>query len=315
MSLVSIGVPVYNGESMLAAALESVLGQTYEEIEVIVCDNASTDRTPDIAKEFAARDPRLTFYSSETNQGAAWNFNRTFHLSRGEFFKWAAHDDLCGPRLVEKCVLALSRDPGLVLCHSKADELDSHGGFIRNLHCPTGIGRKKPSDRFESVVLERHASIPIFGVIRSDLLRRTPLIGRYVGSDWVLLCQLALMGRLFEIPEVLFWRTEHADTSQNAFELWERLVWFDSSKAGKVGFPSWRMVAELFRAVGRTELPRTEKDACYRVIGSYAYQRSDGLWRDLFEATKHTFRKTRSGAQLVDGLKRVYRSHPSFRGG
>ena len=163
-ALVSIGVPVFNGEKMLPAALKSLLGQTYEEIEVIICDNASTDRTREICRDFAAADRRVAFHESEDNRGAAWNFNRTFHLSSGEFFKWAAHDDLCAPRLVEECVKVLTEDPELiVLCHCQSDEIDPSGAFLRKLHCLTGIGGSRPSQRFEAVVLERHASIPIFG--------------------------------------------------------------------------------------------------------------------------------------------------------
>jgi glycosyltransferase involved in cell wall biosynthesis len=315
MSLVSIGLPVYNGEELLPATLDSLLAQTYEEIEVIVCDNASTDRTPEIVREFAARDPRVIFHTSETNKGASWNYNRAFHLAQGEFFKWAAHDDLCAPELVEACLAGLIADPDLVLSYSRTDEIDPDGTFLRSLRCPTGTGRRRPRDRFESVVLERHASIPIFGVMRSEVLGKTPLMGAYVGSDWVLLCQLSLLGRFHEVPEVLFWRTEHPGTSQNVFEMADRLEWFDTSKSGRIGFPNWRMPIELARAVHGTDLPVSEKDACYRIVGSYVYQRAGSLRRDLFEASKRYLRRTTVGARIVDGMKRIYYSRRKLRAG
>ena len=83
---VSIGVPVYNGENHLAAALDSFLRQTYEDFEVVVSDNGSTDRTEQIARDYAARDPRIRYYRSDINFGAAWNFNRVVELAQGEVF-------------------------------------------------------------------------------------------------------------------------------------------------------------------------------------------------------------------------------------
>jgi len=310
--LVSIGLPVFNGEGMVGAALESLIGQTYEEIEIIICDNRSTDGTPEICREMAGKDPRVSFHTSEVNRGAAWNFNRAFKLARGPLFKWAAHDDLCHPRFIQECVGALMRDPGIVLCHSRSDELDSRGAFLRHLHCPTGVNLERRSQRFGSVVLEWHASIPIFGVIRSQVLRETRLIEGYVGSDWVLLCHLALIGRFHEVPEVLFWRTEHEQTSQNAFDLSERLEWFDTSRAGAIDLPNWRMALELFKTVRRADLTPTERDESFRVLCSYLFERSGGFRRDLFEAAKALLRRSPRGARLVDRLKRFYHSHPSL---
>ena len=94
---VSLGFPVYNGERYLAAALDSLLGQTFRDLEVVICDNASTDRTAELCAAYAARDARVRYHRNPTNLGAAPNFNRTFELSRGEYFKWAAHDDVCAP--------------------------------------------------------------------------------------------------------------------------------------------------------------------------------------------------------------------------
>src|SRR5688572_10868700 len=94
---VSIGLPVYNGENYLAEAIDSILAQTFEDFELIISDNASTDRTQEICEAYAAKDGRIRYYRSEVNKGSAWNFNRVFELARGEYFKWAAHDDYIAP--------------------------------------------------------------------------------------------------------------------------------------------------------------------------------------------------------------------------
>src|SRR4051812_44240337 len=92
--LVSIGLPVYNGEKYIAEAIESLLSQDYTNIEIIISDNASTDNTPQICQQYQHKNPRIRYFRNDTNIGASNNFNRTFELSKGEFFMWAAYDDL-----------------------------------------------------------------------------------------------------------------------------------------------------------------------------------------------------------------------------
>src|SRR5579871_3942080 len=112
---VSIGLPVHNGERYLREAIDSLLAQTYRDFELIISDNGSTDGTEAICRAYAAADPRIRYYREEQNRGCAWNWNRVFALARGEIFKWAAHDDVCAPRLVERCLEALDRCPEAVL--------------------------------------------------------------------------------------------------------------------------------------------------------------------------------------------------------
>src|SRR2546425_9420098 len=92
---VSVGLPVYNGERYLAEALDSLLTQSYEDFELIICDNASTDRTGEIARSYAAKDKRVRYARNDKNLGAGGNFRRGFALASGEYFRWAASDDVC----------------------------------------------------------------------------------------------------------------------------------------------------------------------------------------------------------------------------
>src|SRR6266480_514311 len=118
--LVSIGFPVFNEETGLAAALDSILAQDYEHLEVIVCDNASMDATVEIAREYAARDARITVHESDANRGSHFNFNRCFQLASGRHFTWASGHDMRLPHAIRKCVEALEDDPRLVLCYPRA---------------------------------------------------------------------------------------------------------------------------------------------------------------------------------------------------
>src|SRR5438128_323622 len=125
--LVSIGVPIYNEAQHLAEALDSLLAQDYENIEIMISDNASTDATPQICEEYVAKDPRIRYQRNETNVGSFDNFNGVFKLARGEFFMWAAGHDLRHPSQVSRCVEAMLEDPRIVLCYSQMIWIDSNG--------------------------------------------------------------------------------------------------------------------------------------------------------------------------------------------
>src|SRR5271169_3585983 len=106
---VTIGVPVYNGEKYLPQCLDSLLGQTYHDMEILICDNASMDRTEQICRDYSARDSRIRYVRNPINIGLGGNFRRVLELARGEFFKAAAADDWCGPEFIAQCVAALDR--------------------------------------------------------------------------------------------------------------------------------------------------------------------------------------------------------------
>ena len=118
---VSIGMPVYNGERYLRSAIESILAQTFQDFELIISDNASTDNSLSICQEFADQDKRIRIIEQSKNIGAMANFNFVAKEARGEYFKWAAADDLCAPQFIEKCIEVLDRDSELAWCHSISD--------------------------------------------------------------------------------------------------------------------------------------------------------------------------------------------------
>lgn len=236
---VSLGMPVYNGENFIQQALDSILAQTFEDFELIISDNASTDRTEEICRAYAAKDRRIRYYRNEHNLGAGPNYNRVFELSNGQYFKWVAHDDLLTPDYVEKCVAVLDPDPSVIWCHSKTifiDEdgakvpfdptedcfIDKHGNFIRKHDPQRHLDSWKPHERYKEVLIATRWCFEVFGLIRLDALKqimrvdalkRTELMGPYYGSDKVLLAELSLIGRYVEIPEPLFLRRCHAKQS------------------------------------------------------------------------------------------------------
>ncbi len=124
---VSVGLTVYNGEPFLAETLDSLLAQTFEDFELIICDNASTDRTAEIVGDYAARDARIRYVRHPRNFGASGNERRAFALSRAPYFRWSGADDLYAPESIARCVEVLDRDPRVVLTYPKAKFIDDRG--------------------------------------------------------------------------------------------------------------------------------------------------------------------------------------------
>lgn len=268
---VSIGLPVYNGEVFLGDTLDSLLAQTFQDFELIISDNASTDRTEAICRDYAARDARIRYDRNVHNLGAAQNFNRTVACARGPYFKWASHDDLCAPELLQRCVEVLNRDPNVVLCYAREVWIDQHNQPISqhanllNFRAPT------PAQRFKDLhdVWYRRGYIhanQCFGVMRTDALRQTSLIGRYVWSELVLAGELLLRGEFYEVPEYLFFFRCHDQTSRavrQASNFRGLAAWFDPANRDKIVLPHWRLLRQYLLAIQRAPIGWREKTACH----------------------------------------------------
>lgn len=285
-ALVSIGVPVYNGERYLAQALASLVAQSHERLEIVVADNASTDGTEEICRDFAARDPRVHYHRHPRNLGASANYNFVFRRSTGAYFRWAAHDDLCAPRLVERCVAALEAGgPELVLAYAQTRLIDEQGRTLRDYDDPfvRAGASTEPSERLRQLLLVDEAlsllylCFPVFGVIRSDALAHTRLIRNQPRSDVVLLVELALRGRFAELPEYDFLRRTHAASSvetaaasADPMELERRLAaWYDPARGRRYPMTQTRFAIGFVDAWLRAPLAPRERAACLAVLARW----------------------------------------------
>src|SRR5260370_32237017 len=262
---VSIGLPVYNGEQFLESALNSLLSQTFGDFELIISDNASTGRTKEIAQSIAAKDSRVRYYRNLQNIGLVPNFNRTAAVAEGEYFMWAAHDDLWSQEYLERCVMALDKDEQIVVACTLVRDIDENGsltssdceyrrGTISLLEM--GLDSERPSDRFKDLIRLEHLCEPVVGLIRASVLKSTQLHPAYADGDRVLLAELGLRGRFHVVPEALFFHREHKNRSVRLHpERYERAVWMDPTKKGKILLPHFRELLELARSVEPSHFP------------------------------------------------------------
>ncbi len=287
---VTIGMPVYNGAQFLEETLQSILAQTFTDFELIISDNASTDATADICKRYAAADSRIRYIAQESNIGAAPNYNFVLKEAHGEYFKWAAHDDLCLPAFIERCVSAMDADAQIVLAYPIVTHIDDHGKIIEVYDSRFHLMDDSPVQRLKGVFGAPPKCSPIFGLIRTDVLRKTGWMGAYVASDRVLLGELAVWGKLYEVNESLFHRRIHAGISTEAFGRTRALLasWFDPKNRGraKAQAPDWQRLIEQIRGTHRAPIGFLQKLRCDGVVLRYFLKprRIPYMTKELFRA-------------------------------
>ena len=282
--LVSVGLFVYNGERFTEGALQSILNQTFSDFELIISDNASTDRTGEIAETYAKRDGRIRYYRSEKNMGGGWNARRVYELATGKYFKQAAADDLLEPDFLLRCVEILESDPDCVLAYAGTKEVDENGTFIKNYITPMKTDSNDPVTRFRGMFhWGGDKCYQIFGVMRMSALRQLPPQGSYVNADGVLLARMSLLGRFYEIPEHLFISRHHSGQSiktlpvrlkqPRRFRLTNRYnsnlpcpEWWDPAKTRTPSFPEFRQLLEYFFSIYRAPLGAGQKLRCYAML-------------------------------------------------
>jgi glycosyltransferase involved in cell wall biosynthesis len=288
---VSIGLPVYNAERFLEQALDGILAQTFTDFELVISDNGSTDDTQNICLRYAEKDPRVKYHRLQSNIGVSRNFNRVFELSSGEYFKWCAHDDIPAPTFLEKCVAVLDQRPDVIMCYTKGYDIDENGLELRYFTYTLDLDSPDPVKRFRDMTMYEHPMLTLFGVIRADALRRTPLLEHYPVSDRILMGRYALMGRIYRIPEYLHLNREYSGRSVKKYgDNYNLMAMYNPSLAGKTTFPNWLMLWGFIRAIFAYPLTLRQRYEALRVLWAWVYPRRKKFGRDISRAIKKPLR-------------------------
>lgn len=222
----SIGLPVYNGERFLPVLIAALDAQTFRDFEVVISDNASTDTTEQICRDWAARDSRIQYHRNPRNIGACANFNLVFQLGSAPYFKWAACDDTFAPEYLEACVAMLDKHADVAVAQTEVVCIDERqqpferdaetGQFIipgTRLRCsvdPIDIGEStSPLRRFSDILFRCRSNSQIFGVMRREALAKTALLPSFLGSEKATVLELSLLGRFAQDRRPLFYRCYH----------------------------------------------------------------------------------------------------------
>lgn len=256
--LVSIGIPVYNEDRFLEESLLSLLSQDYQNIEIIISDNASIDKTEEICRKFCSRDNRIRYHRFESNQGATENFRKVVELAQGRYFMWAAGHDLWSPNMISECVDALEKNPDGVLAFGSCAWIDAMGRQMVRTSGWTDTRGMDPVARFFSVFWGNMH--PILGVMRIDALRQAHIL-TCIGTDLLMLSELALMGHFIHAPSASWSRREFRENESHH----DRMKRYRSSQYRLSRslidrfFPVARLPLELIKVVLRARVSWFEK--------------------------------------------------------
>lgn len=274
----SVGLPVYNGQQYLAQALEALLAQSYDDFELIISDNASTDGTESICRAYAARDDRIRYVRQPANIGADPNHQFVVDEARGRLFKWAAHDDLYEPELLRRCVEALESHPGVVLAHAADAAIDEEGNVLGRLPYELDTANPDPAVRLRNLLYVDGGNDD-YGVMYTDVMRRIARygVGAY-GSDRVFVASMLLHGPFFHLPEVLYYRREHPGRVTRAPSKREHAAILDPRLANRLRYPMARLHAQYVlayvSAIRRAPLTPADRWRCWREVAGWLANRA-----------------------------------------
>ena len=281
--VITVGLPVYNGDNYLEEAVNSVLTQDFADFELVIRDNASNDRTESICRHFEELDERVRYVRNPRNVGAAPNFNALVGDARGEYFKWMAHDDIIEPEFLSACLRALEEDAEAVLACPTVRFIDAQGSPLEEY---ISSFRTHDSDRVIRFgdTLYGHKCFEVFGLIRLPQLRETRLIAGYNNGDGVLLGHLALLGKFAVVPGSLFLSRCHGEQSMYLFGASDRdskldaeayARWFDHDNSSGVSLSHNRALKDYARMVASTPMSHQDRRRCYGLVSKWTLSK----WR------------------------------------
>ena len=200
---VSIGMMVYNEAENIAKTIESILAQDFEDFELTISDNCSTDITAEICEHYKKIDPRITIIRNNENIGAVANAKQLVEKSTGEYFVWISGHDLWHPQFLSKSLQIAESDLSVVLCYPRSIWFDGEGQDLGTIGRGIDTRGLDMMSRFQMVLWGMGYGCPIYGLIRSSALKQTTLGTKTIAPDNIFLNELSLLGTFAYIDEPL----------------------------------------------------------------------------------------------------------------
>lgn len=289
MPAVTIGVPAYNASATIGETVGSLLRQTFEDVEVIVGDNASTDHTVELLHDLFPRERRLRIVRHPQNIGANSNYSSLVAQASGGYFKWASSSDWCAPTFIESCIVALEAVPQIVLACPRTKTFEHDVTNAVDYVGDIGVEHDDPVQRFIALLQELRLNNAINGVFRTEVLRRTRLIEHYPGSDVVMMAHIALLGRIRLLPDSLYYRRMTRETATSLQTPEQRLRHHYPVRTARSLFPNWRWYGALVYAVVSSGLSWQQVVHALRFTGKMARWSRRELLADFAVAARFPF--------------------------
>lgn len=205
--LLVVMIPAYNEERFLAATIASLRAQTWRDFAVLISDNASTDRTEEVARAAIGDDARFVYHRQPTNVGSLGNGNFLLAATASPYMMWIGAHDILDPTYFEKVLPPLMADPRISLSFAETRWIDEED---RELRVTSGW-----MDTAPNLPILRYVLTPRLNDMCSEInnvIRRSAFEGAVFTSSWgtdnVALAQIAYRGRMHRVAEPLFHRRE-----------------------------------------------------------------------------------------------------------
>lgn len=258
--LVSVLMTLFNEERFVRSVFEDLIGQTYRNIEILVCDNCSTDGTWEIVQEFAQRDSRIQTHRHPSNIGAIGNFESALGMASGEFIMMVAGHDHHLPTFVEACAAELLKDPAVVMAYPRANFMDVAGKPLGSVLTNLDTRGMAPPARFNVLLWGLSYPYQIYGLFRREAFDGYDAT-LFLSPDSIFLAKAALIGAFAQVPEVLLHMRQNADYGDpkaHSRKLYENKREFDETRPDELYF---EMLAEYIKLIKGHLPPGTERNA------------------------------------------------------
>ena len=260
---VSIGMPVYNRDKYVGQSIEAHLNQTFTDFELILTDNCSTDRSEEICRSYAEKDPRVKYFRNPRNLGAAGNYRRCWELCTGEYFRWNPSDDFISPNVLERAVEILDHDPSVFVAYPRTKLVDADGHFLRDFDENLHLMDDRPSERWKGVLRNIRLGNLHYGLCRADKFRKTGLLRNYTGGDFPLIAEMSLYGKFYEMQDAFFYRRMHEEASSAMKTNADVMAFYDPKKREKIFLYNFVHLGANLKSIARAPIPFGEKLSTY----------------------------------------------------
>jgi glycosyltransferase involved in cell wall biosynthesis len=284
--LASVGVPIFNEATHLASALGSLLAQDYPNIEIMVSDNGSTDRTQEICLDYAEREVRLKYHRQSENRGAAFNSNQIVERSSGEYFLRASSHDTWSPGYISVCVAELGRRLNAVIAFGSTEWISESGAPYPK---ETGWTDMRGMSALERFFTQLWGNMhPIMGLARIDAVRRALPFADMAAADLAFLLEMPLLGEFIHAPGGTWYRRE----TRGPQSYRERMQRYRDKSFGLVKsrlgalFPYRKLLMRIPRIVLRSDVPLSDK----AILLTLVYPTTIGRYIGARERQRFCFR-------------------------
>ncbi len=289
---VIVGLPIYNAQKFIAAAIEAHLAQTFGDFQLVISDNASSDATPDICASYASKDDRVTVLRAPENRGLLWNHRRVMEAiqSPKQYFRWAGGDDIPEPDLFQTMVNILDTRPDVEAVVPKTKNIDDQGNIIRTLENSLDLQSEDVYERARKVLLANYQHVIAYGLLRASTILSLRTGPNYIGWDPVFIWELALRGKMVQTEDAALRRRFHKGSISRVKTSKELRKWVEPNHKAGVSFPHWKWAYEHFRAYLASPLTMRDRLKVGAFLGRATLWHRAELARDITQATKRALR-------------------------